>query len=464
MKINLYFLIAFFNAGICLSQFGPQQIITNEAMLARAVFTADIDGDGDKDVLTASRSIGDFNIAWFENLDGLGNFGAYNLIDNDLFDQAYSVYAADLDNDGDMDVLATALSDDQVLWYENLDGLGYFGPKTIIASNINGAYSVIAADLDNDGDMDVISSSDFDNKIAWFKNDGLGSFGNEQIISLISNGKSVITGDLDNDGDLDIVFSSSGDDIVFWAENIDGLGNFSTPISIAPVSIPTSTSSVFAIDIDEDDYLDVLAIPFNEHVVWYKNLDGQGNFSEEQVIVTNLSFAVSVFSTDLDNDGDNDVFFTTSYGATENTGEVAWCENLDGLGNFGTKQIIINTLTSPRKVYACDIDNDGDEDVFSVSQNDNTIAWYENLTILGVEEESVSELALYPNPVKNTLNFNPSNKTPINKIAIYNSLGSLVVQNNNPTNSIDISKLSSGILFVKIETDQGIVTKKIIKE
>ena len=77
-----------------------------------------------------------------------------------------------------------------------------------------------------------------------------------------------------------------------------------------------------------------------------------------------------------------------------------------------------------------------------------------------MEEVSVSELALYPNPVKNILNINPSNDNPINKIAIYNVLGGLVLQNNNPKNSSDVSKLSSGLLFVKIETKKGLVTKK----
>jgi hypothetical protein len=103
-------------------------------------------------------------------------------------------------------------------------------------------------------------------------------------------------------------------------------------------------------------------------------------------------------------------------------------------------------------------------DVLAASQNNQTIAWYENFTILGTEEESVSELALYPNPVKNVLNFKVSNNTIINKVSIYNVLGSLVLQSNNPINSIDVSKLSSGLLFVQLETDQGIVSKKIIKE
>ena len=49
----------------------------------------------------------------------------------------------------------------------------------------NGARSVYAADLDGDGDADVLSASRFDDKIAWYENtDGKGAFGNQQVIAI----------------------------------------------------------------------------------------------------------------------------------------------------------------------------------------------------------------------------------------------------------------------------------------
>jgi flagellin len=47
--------------------------------------------------------------------------------------------------------------------------------KHIISTVAEGAYSVTTADVDGDGDMDVLSASDLDNKIAWYKNDGSGT-------------------------------------------------------------------------------------------------------------------------------------------------------------------------------------------------------------------------------------------------------------------------------------------------
>ncbi|RLD77354.1 MAG: hypothetical protein DRJ15_13690, partial [Bacteroidetes bacterium] len=85
-------------------------------------------------------------------------------------DGAYWVYAADIDEDGDMDVLSASLSDDKIAWHENTDGQGSFSSQQIITTNADGAISVYATDIDGDGDMDVLSASFDDNKIAWYEN------------------------------------------------------------------------------------------------------------------------------------------------------------------------------------------------------------------------------------------------------------------------------------------------------
>jgi len=87
------------------------------------------------------------------------------------FNTAYAAshrYAVDLDGDGDMDVLSATQYDDKIAWYEN-DGSESFTARTITTS-ADGAYSVYAVDLDGDGDMDVLSASRYDDKIAWYEN------------------------------------------------------------------------------------------------------------------------------------------------------------------------------------------------------------------------------------------------------------------------------------------------------
>ena len=70
-----------------------------------------------------------------------------------------SVYAGDLDGDGDLDVLSASFGDDKIAWYENMDGKGSFGPQQVITTAAIRPRSVYAADLDGDGDLDVLSAS-----------------------------------------------------------------------------------------------------------------------------------------------------------------------------------------------------------------------------------------------------------------------------------------------------------------
>ena len=84
---------------------------------------------------------------------------------------AYSVFAIDVDGDGDVDVLSASLQtyyDDKIAWYENTNGDGTSWTTRVITTAANGARSVFAIDVDGDGDVDVLSASGDDDKIAWY--------------------------------------------------------------------------------------------------------------------------------------------------------------------------------------------------------------------------------------------------------------------------------------------------------
>ena len=350
--------------------FGPQQVITTAAEGARSVYAADLDGDGDLDVLSASFL--DDKIAWYENTDGTGNFGPQQVITTATEDPR-SVYAADLDGDGDLDVLSASRTDNKIAWYENTDRAGGFGPQQVITTTADEARSVYAADLDVDGDVDVLSASARDNKIAWYENtDGTGGFGPQQVITTAAIGAvSVYAVDLDGDGDTDVLSAALWGNAIAWYENTDGAGSF------GPQQILTTTtnsaSSVYAADLDGDGDTDILSATGG--IAWYENTDGTGGFGPLQIITTARFVPPSVYAADLDGDGDIDVL-----SAVWVDNRIAWYENTDGAGGFGPRQVITTAAIGAFSVYTADLDGDGDLDVLSASQGDDKIAWYENLT------------------------------------------------------------------------------------
>ena len=186
-----------------------QPAITVTADSAYSVYAADLHGDGDMDVLSASRN--DNKIPRYDNYATGGFTPPATSTITASANGASSVYAADLDGDGDLDVLSASEFDDKIAWYEN-DGAGGFTlpPSSTITTAADGALSVYAADLDGDGDLDVLSASFLDGKIAWYENtDGAGSFGPQQIITTDADGAtSVFAIDIDGDGDMDVLSAS----------------------------------------------------------------------------------------------------------------------------------------------------------------------------------------------------------------------------------------------------------------
>jgi hypothetical protein len=187
--------------------------ITSSALGAYSVFAVDVDNDGDRDVLSASRFYNE--ISWYEN-DGNENFTPHTIPSS--VNDVRSVYAVDVDSDGDMDVLSASIEDDKVAWYEN-DGNQNFTPRTI-TTGADGALSVYAEDVDCDGDMDVLCALWFANQIVWYENDGNENFTPHTITADAVGAYSVYAIDVDGDEDMDVVSASYYDNKIAWYENL----------------------------------------------------------------------------------------------------------------------------------------------------------------------------------------------------------------------------------------------------
>ncbi|MFT6688754.1 MAG: hypothetical protein ACJAX7_001779 [Saprospiraceae bacterium] len=264
--------------------------------------------------------------------------------------------------------------------------------------------------------------------------------------------------DIDNDGDIDVVSGGYHDNIE-WFENLDGLGNFGEE-QIITINNLDILKEINAADLDGDGDMDVLSASRNDgKIAWYENINGQGTFGEQQLISSPEElYGFSVVAADIDNDGDMDVV------SGRGDDYVSWYENLDGLGNFSMANIISTEADGVLQVLITDINDDGKIDVLSSSYWDSEIAWYENLGNLSTQDLDFFNLNIYPNPTHEFINISFQNEILINSVTIYDVLGRELFIINNPSNQINISTLTDGLLFVQLETEKGIIVEKIIKQ
>ena len=117
---------------------------------------------------------------------------------------------ADINNDTFLDVLVSDYESDTVTWYENDGGATPTFTAHTVTSAADGAWSSYAIDMDGDGDIDVLSASIWDDKVAWYENDGAATPGwTEHVITTNADGvRTVVAGDLDGDGDIDVASAS----------------------------------------------------------------------------------------------------------------------------------------------------------------------------------------------------------------------------------------------------------------
>ncbi|MDM8564975.1 FG-GAP-like repeat-containing protein [Candidatus Halobeggiatoa sp. HSG11] len=275
-----------------------------------------------------------------------------------------SVYAIDVDGDSDIDILSASYEDDKIAWYEN-DGSQNFTTR-VVTTAADSARSVYAIDVDGDSDIDILSASREDDKIAWYENDGSQNF-TAHDVSLAADGTlSVYAIDVDGDTDIDILSASVYDNKIAWYEN-DGSQNFTTHVITTAAD---SAISVYAIDVDGDNDIDILsASSGDDKIAWYEN-DGSQNFTTHDVSLA-ADGARSVYAIDVDGDNDIDIL-----SASSGDDKIAWYEN-DGSQNFTTHDVSL-AADGARSVYAIDMDGDSDIDILSASSGDDKIAWYEN--------------------------------------------------------------------------------------
>lgn len=298
------------------------------------VVAADVNGDGRADVVFWGGAL----VRYTPNLGGsdpAAQFGynAANETANQLPIAATGVPetivgTADINGDGRIDILSATSTqpgaiDNSVAWVPNL--AGGFGSRIIVSNAGGSPTSLQGVDLDNDGDKDLLVTSASDNTLAWFQNLGGGSFGagpgNRRVISnSVSIAQCAAVGDLNGDGWPDVVVGGVATTTVRWhAHN----GSAVSPVIGSTANTVTAgVNGAFGLavrDMNSDGWLDIVIIAAGGNkVVWCENL-GAGNFgaaSSNQKLIGSLAVPISMEATDLDQNGTVDVVANANSGAS----------------------------------------------------------------------------------------------------------------------------------------------------
>jgi len=271
-----------------------------------------------------------------------------------------SLTSADIDNDGDLDLLVAAYGvsggGNQVSVRLNTNGT--FGGTTNVTVG-NSPIAVVAVDVDSDSDLDLLTANYSSNSVSVCLNNGNGAFGAATNFGVGNLPTDLVVADVDADGNLDVVTCNERSGGGLGTVNVrfnNGSGTFSSSTSSVPVG--TNPTSIAAADVDGDGDLDLLVANGSDDNVSLLLNDGSGVFTATSVITAGNN-PTGLTLGDIDGDGDLDLL-------TANKNDASVSVRLNTNGTFsGTTDVSVDT--SPQDLQLGDIDGDGDLDLLATS-------------------------------------------------------------------------------------------------
>jgi hypothetical protein len=279
-----------------------------------------------------------------------------------------SVFAADLDGDNDVDLAVTSIDTndpDSVLILLN-NGNGTFAAPVMYHVR-GGPYSVFAADLDNDGDNDlavacVSKGAAGPDSVSILLNNGNGTFASMVNYQAGSDAQCVFAADFDGDTALDLATANrySGDVSILFN---NGNGTFAAPVNYTD---PYEPYALCAADLDGDNDVD-LAVTDNRDTVFIFLNNGSGTFQNTGRYGVG-DHPWGIFSADLDDDNDNDLAV-----ANQNSDNVSILLNY-GNGTFAAA-VNYGAGDAPMSVYGADLEGgDGDFDLAAANFSSDSVS------------------------------------------------------------------------------------------
>jgi len=337
---------------------------------------------------------------------------------------------ADINQDDLLDVLVTC-SDHRVLLYLNSGNSRLDWEEIEITQNFTNPHGIDAGDIDDDGDIDVLATSQGLGKICWWEQDGDNWI--EHLVSdAMPGSQSGCLFDLDSDFDLDIIgASSNANDIAVWIN--DGEPDVGLTQYVVEDSFQLA-HWVSVSDLNDDGLPDIMGASYiDDEVAWWENNTSTPDTWPKHVISNTVNGALTVEAEDMDGDGDNDVLATAWLDDTV----YVW-ENLDGSALNWTRHTISSSTNGVWSIHVAKLDDDEDFDIICGSDplNPNQIAapltWWENdLNPTSVNNDMIpakNNIVNYPNPFNpsTTIFFQIENINKTAQIDIYNLTGQVV--------------------------------------
>ena len=208
--------------------------------------------------------------------------------------------SADMDGDGDMDLVATDWDGDRVFWLSQEPSTAPTALRTSIDPAATNVLGLAYGDVDDDGDIDLVSADHGKNHVELYLNDG-GSFVGPTTISNIDAYR-VEMADINGDGHMDVLVAGGDSDRVEYIPG-NGDGTYGEPITISDAT--NTVWGVSAADLDNDGDLEVVTC------TTMTSLRGTRIWETATLTSTNLTILIDqpfdVATSDVDADGDMDI-------------------------------------------------------------------------------------------------------------------------------------------------------------
>ncbi len=342
------------------------------------VAAADLDGDGDVD-LVVSEFIASGPLRLFNN-DGSGTFTWAGIVPQTQ--GVVELELADLTGDGEPDLLLRQGL--ELSWLPGL-GNGSFGAKTVLLTGTN-TFEVAISDVDGDLDLDLVvaisgSTAVPAQGVQLLMNDGSGGFSPGDFVAEPAQGAQwAETADLNGDGLLDLVYATYFP-VHLYAALATAPGVFGTPYPIHDQQIFVgllSTIEFFALaDVTGDGQSDVLWPDVSDFELMVLVGDGNGLFSAPVAspMPMVVSFGTSLLVAELNGHGQPEVLITSD------VFERAVVMTGPGDGSF-VVDVICDGLPRPEEPLLADIDGDSDLDLVLIDDTHHELSVVRNATYL----------------------------------------------------------------------------------